>query len=213
MPSFESHIEYTLLKPNASWEDVMQLMATAQERGYYGVCVSPYFVKAAARHIRENELKQKLVTVIGFPMGYSAVSAKVEEVKKAVMEGADEMDIVVNLSAFFSKDMAVLKNDIQSVVTACHLHNKKAKVILETGALTEKEMLKLAEICVLADANFVKTSTGYFEIGAELDKVKALKAFLPAKVKIKASAGIKTREQAEAFIAAGASRIGTSSAI
>jgi len=213
MPSFESHIEYTLLKPNASWEEVIQLLETAKERGYYGVCVSPFFVKAAARYIRENELKQKLVTVIGFPMGYSAVSAKVEEVKKAVMEGADELDMVVNLSAFFSKDMAVLKNDIHSVVTTCHLHNKKAKVILETGALSEKEMLKLAEICVEAGADFVKTSTGYFEIGAELEKVIALKAYLPAKVKIKASGGIKTKEQAEAFIAAGASRIGTSAAL
>ncbi len=213
MPSFESHIEYTLLKANTSWEDVTHLLATAQKKGYCGICVSPYFVKAAARHIRENELKLKLITVVGFPMGYSAVSAKVEEVKKAVMEGADELDIVVNLSAFFSKDMAVLKNDINSVVTACHLHNKKAKIILETGALDEKEMLKLAEICVQAGANFVKTSTGYFEIGAELEKVKALKAYLPETVKIKASAGIKTRVQAEAFIAAGASRIGTSTAL
>jgi len=204
---------YTLLKPNASWEDVKKLIATAQELGYYGICVSPYFVKAAARHLSENELKLNLITVIGFPMGYSAVSAKVEEVKKAAMEGADELDIVVNLSAFFSKDMAVLKNDINSVVTACHLHNKKAKIILETGALNENEMLKLAEICIQAGADFVKTSTGYFETGAELDKVKALKSFLPANMKIKASGGIKTREQAEAFIAAGALRIGTSAAL
>ncbi len=213
MASFESHIEYTLLKQTATLEDIKQLISTAKERGYYGICVAPYFVKAAARIIRDEELKLKLITVIGFPLGYSAVSAKVEEVKKAVMEGADELDIVVNLSAFFSKDLAVLKNDVQSVITACHLHNKKAKVILETGALSEKEMFKLADICVEAGGDFIKTSTGFYELGAELDKVKALKAHLPAKVKIKASAGIKTKEQADAFIAAGASRIGTSTAL
>ncbi|MDX5321727.1 MAG: deoxyribose-phosphate aldolase [Bacteroidota bacterium] len=211
MASFASHIEYTLLRQTAKWEDIKQLIDTAAEEGYYGVCVAPYFVKQAAFHIRQNQYKQKLITVIGFPLGYSSVSAKVEEVKKAIMEGADELDMVVNLSAYLSKDMAVVKNDIQSVVTACHLQNKKVKVILETGALTETQMLKLADICVAAGADFVKTSTGFYETGAELDKVKALKDQLPAKVKIKASGGIKTREEAQAFIDAGASRIGTSS--
>lgn len=211
MPAFANHIELTLLKQNATWSQVEALIQNAVEHSYYGVCVAPYFVKQAARYIKENGFKLKLITVVGFPMGYSSVSAKVEEVKKAVMEGADELDIVVNLSAFLSQDMAVVKNDIQSTVTACHLQNKKAKVILETGALSEKEMLELANICVEADADFVKTSTGYYETGAELDKVKALRANLPAKMKIKASGGIKTREMAEAFIAAGANRIGTSS--
>ncbi|MHB1277513.1 MAG: deoxyribose-phosphate aldolase [Bacteroidia bacterium] len=213
MASFESHIEYTLLRPNARWEEIKILIDTAAEKQYLGVCIAPYFIKQAARYIKESGFKLKLVTVIGFPMGYSSVSAKVEEVKKAIMEGAEELDMVVNLSAFFSKDMAVLKNDIQSVITACHLQNKLVKVILETGALTEKEMLKLADICVASDANFIKTSTGYFDVGAELDKVKKLKEYLPAKVKIKASGGIRTREQAEAFIAAGASRIGASTAL
>lgn len=213
MSSFESHIEYTLLRQNARWDEVKSLIDAAAVRKYLAVCVAPYFVKQAARYIRENGLKQKLVTVIGFPMGYSSVSAKVEEVKKAIMEGADELDMVINLSAFLSKDMPVLKNDIQSVITACHLQNKAVKVILETGALSEKEMLKLADICIAADANFVKTSTGYFEIGAELDKVRILKEYLPSRMKIKASGGIRTKEQAEAFIAAGASRIGTSAAL
>lgn len=213
MKSFESHIEYTLLRQNARWEEVKNLIDLAAEKQYLGVCIAPYFVKQAARHIKENAFKQKLVTVIGFPMGYSSVSAKVEEVKKAIMEGAEELDMVINLSAFFSKDMAVLKNDIQSVITACHLQNKIVKVILETGALSEKEMLKLADICVAADANFIKTSTGYFEIGAELEKVQKLKEYLSSKVKIKASGGIRTRERAESFIAAGASRIGTSTAL
>ncbi|HCS21787.1 MAG TPA: deoxyribose-phosphate aldolase [Bacteroidetes bacterium] len=213
MASFESHIEYTLLRQNARWEEAKSLIDMAAEKQYLGVCLAPYFVKQAARHIKEQGYKQKLITVIGFPMGYSSVSAKVEEVKKAIMEGAEELDVVINLSAFFSKDMAVLKNDIQSVITACHLQNKLIKVILETGALNEKEMLKLADICVASDANFIKTSTGYFEIGAEMDKVKKLKEYLPAKVKIKASGGIRTRERAEEFIAAGASRIGASTAL
>ncbi|MBI1222096.1 MAG: deoxyribose-phosphate aldolase [Bacteroidetes bacterium] len=211
MSGFASHIELTLLKQTAVWQDVDALLSTAAEHHYYGVCISPYFVKQAARHIRKKGWKQKLVTVIGFPMGYNSVSAKVEEIKKAVMEGADELDIVVNLSAFLSKDMAVLKNDIQSTITACHLLNKKSKMILETGALSEKDVIKLADICVAADTDFIKTSTGYYETGAELNKVEMLRNHLPKKVRIKASGGIKSREMAQQFLDAGADRIGTSS--
>lgn len=213
MSELASYIEHTRLSPFSRLEEMHALCDEAGKYGFYGICVPPYFVKPLTRYLKENKLNQKLVTVVGFPMGYGSVSAKVEEIKKSVMEGAHELDVVVNLAAYFSKDMAVLKNDIQSVVTACHLQNKQIKLILETGALQVKDMLKLADICAAADANFIKTSTGYHEVGAELDKVRLLKEHLPEKVKIKASGGIRTKEQALAFIEAGASRIGTSAGV
>lgn len=213
MEPLSGYIEHTLLRQNARWEEVQVLCNEAARGAMYAVCVPPYFVKQCARYIKEHKYNQKLVTVIGFPMGYASVSAKVEEIKKAIMEGADELDVVVNIAAFLSKDMAVVKNDIQSVVTACHLQNRMVKLILETGALSVREMLKLADICDAAGTNFVKTSTGFFEIGAEVEKVKALREHLPARTKIKASGGIRTREQALEFIAAGADRIGTSAGL
>lgn len=213
MALLSSHIEATLLRQNTTWMDVEQLLTEASGLDCYGVCVPPYYVKQAARFLKEKKATQKLITVIGFPMGYSAVSAKVEEIKKAVMEGAHELDVVVNLSAFLSGDMPVLKNDIQSVVTACHLQNKKVKLIIESGLLGNDDMLRLADLCVEADADFIKTSTGYAPVGAELEKVTILRRHLPKRTQIKASGGIKTTEQAKAFIEAGASRIGTSSAM
>ncbi len=213
MNSLSKHIESTLLRQNSSWDDIRQLISGSAAAACYGICVPPYFVKQAAREIREKKHPLKLITVIGFPMGYSSVSAKVEEIKKAAMEGAHELDVVVNLAAFMSGDMPVLKNDIQSTITAGHLQNKKVKMILETGALSETDMLKLADMCVEADADFIKTSTGFYPNGAELNKVELLRKHLPGRIKIKASGGIKNREQAEAFVQAGAERIGTSSAL
>jgi deoxyribose-phosphate aldolase len=206
-------IEHSLLKATTSKGEVTKLCQEAMENGFHGVCVPPYFVKQAARFFKEKKVDQKVITVIGFPFGYSSVSAKVEEIKKAIQDGAHEMDIVVNLSAYLSNDMAAVTNDIQSVVTTCHLQNRLAKIILETGALLPKDILKLADICVAAGANFIKTSTGYYEKGATIEAVSLLKSHLPEKTGIKAAGGIRTEDFARSLVEAGASRIGTSSAL
>jgi deoxyribose-phosphate aldolase len=155
----------------------------------------------------------KLVTVAGFPLGYSTVGAKVEEAKKALISGADEIDMVMNIAAFKSDDIQTVQNDIQSVVTVCHLQNKKVKVIIETAYLNDEEILRACKICVDCEVDFVKTSTGYASKGADSKTIKLMREELPAKIKIKAAGGIKTQKQALDLIAAGADIIGTSNGI
>lgn len=205
------YIEHTNLKPDCTKEDVIQLCNEAIEHGFYGVCVSPYYVQLAKKTIGKKPIK--LVTVAGFPLGYSTVGAKVEEAKKALISGADEIDMVMNIAAFKSDDIQAVQNDIQSVVTVCHLQNKKVKVIIETAYLTESEILRACKICVDCEVDFVKTSTGYATKGADAKTVKLMRGELPSKIKIKAAGGIKTQKQALDLIAAGADVIGTSNGI
>jgi deoxyribose-phosphate aldolase len=204
-------IEHTNLKPNATAEDIIALCNEAIENGFYGICVSPYYIQLAKKTIKKAPVK--IISVIGFPFGYNTVSSKVEEAKKAINSGADEVDMVVNLAAFKSGDMATVQNDIQAVVTACHLQNKLVKVIIETCFLNEEEIKLICKICADCEADFVKTSTGYGVEGATVDVVKIMRKCLPAKIKIKASGGIKTKSFAEDLIAAGANRIGTSAGV
>ncbi len=205
------YIEHTNLKPDCTKEDIIKLCNEAIEHGFYGVCVSPYYVQLAKRTIGKKPIK--LVTVAGFPLGYSTVGAKVEEAKKALISGADEIDMVMNIAAFKSDDIQTVQNDIQSVVTVCHLQNKKVKVIIETAYLTDEEILRACKICVDCEVDFVKTSTGYASKGADPKTIKLMRAELPTKIKIKAAGGIKTQKQALDLIAAGADIIGTSNGI
>lgn len=205
------YIEHTNLKPDCTKEDIIQLCNEAIEHGFYGVCVSPYYVQLAKRTIGKKPIK--LVTVAGFPLGYSTVGAKVEEAKKALISGADEIDMVMNIAAFKSDDIQTVQNDIQSVVTVCHLQNKKVKVIIETAYLTDEEILRACKICIDCEVDFVKTSTGYASKGADPKTIKLMRGELPTKIKIKAAGGIKTQKQALDLIAAGADIIGTSNGI
>lgn len=205
------YIEHTNLKPDCTKEDIIQLCNEAIEYGFYGVCVSPYYVQLAKKTIGKKPIK--LVTVAGFPLGYSTVGAKVEEAKKALISGADEIDMVMNIAAFKSDDIQTVQNDIQSVVTVCHLQNKKVKVIIETAYLTDEEILRACKICVDCEVDFVKTSTGYAGKGAEVKTIKLIRGELPSKIKIKAAGGIKTQKQALDLIAAGADIIGSSNGI
>ncbi|MFY7734086.1 MAG: deoxyribose-phosphate aldolase [Bacteroidia bacterium] len=205
------YIEHTNLKPDCTKEDIIQLCNEAIEHGFYGVCVSPYYVQLAKKTIGKKPIK--LVTVAGFPLGYSTVGAKVEEAKKALISGADEIDMVMNIAAFKSDDIQTVQNDIQSVVTVCHLQNKKVKVIIETAYLNDEEILRACKICVDCEVDFVKTSTGYASKGADPKTIKLMRGELPTKIKIKAAGGIKTQKQALDLIAAGADIIGTSNGI
>lgn len=204
-------IEHTLLKPVCTGDDIIRLCNEAVQYHFYGVCVPPYLVQLAKKQLRKTDVK--IITVVGFPFGYNNVSSKVEEAKKAITAGAHEIDMVMNISAFKSKDYSTVQNDIQSVVTTCHLNNKKCKVIIETCYLNEEEIALAAKICADSEADFVKTSTGFGPQGATVDVVKQIRNAIPSKVKIKASGGIKTKAFALELIAAGADRLGTSSGI
>jgi len=206
-----AYIESTILKPEATLSDIKQLCEEAVEHSFAGVCVSPYYVQSARKFLKKSPVK--LVTVVGFPLGYSTTSAKVEETKKAIISGADEIDMVINISALKSGDLAAVQNDIQAVVTACHLQNKICKVIIETALLTEDEIRTVCRICVDADADYVKTSTGYSTSGATPENVSLIKSVIPSKVKIKAAGGIRDKEMAQKLVDAGAHRLGTSSGL
>ena len=205
------YIEHTLLKPNCTENEIINLCAEAVEHKFYGVCVPPFYVQLAKKAIKKADIK--IITVIGFPLGYNSVSSKVEETKKAITSGADEVDMVMNIAAFKSGDIVSVQNDIQSVTTACHLQNKHVKVIIETAYLNENEIIQACKICANCEADFVKTSTGFAGIGATIEAVEIMRKTLPTKVKIKAAGGIKDAVFAEKLILAGADRIGTSSGV
>lgn len=204
-------IDHTLLKPYCTLKDVEEVCKQAMQHQFAAVCLPPYYVKDASQYLDETPVK--IATVIGFPMGYSTIAAKVEEIKRAVDEGADELDVVINLCAVKNGNWNYVKNEIESLTTACHMKGKSIKTIIETGALSAEELLKIAEICTGAGVDFVKTSTGYNAPGASVDIVSQLRNALPKEIKIKASGGIKDRRFAEELINAGADRLGSSSGV
>ena len=211
MEDLNIYIEHTNLKPDATHQDIIRLCEEAVEHKFYGVCVSPYYVQLAKKTIKKAPVK--IITVVGFPFGYNTVASKVEETKKAIIGGADEVDVVMNIAAFKSGDDATVLNDLQAVIMACHLQNKIAKVIIETALLSKSEIEKACRLCVDSEADFVKTSTGFASSGAKLEDIELMRKILPAKIKIKAAGGIKDHETAVAMVNAGATRLGTSASI
>ena len=203
-------IEHTILKPDCTIDDIRRLCEEALQYNFYGVCVPPYFVKDAARFLNEQV---KVVTVVGFPMGYSNVPAKVEEIKRALDEEADEIDAVVNICAIKSNNWNYIKNELDSIARAVSMRGKVLKLIIETGLLTKAEMKQVIKIAEDNDIQFIKTSTGFNGDGATVEIVKFLRENLNPKVKIKASGGIKSFEMAEKLLHAGADRIGTSNGV
>lgn len=211
MEDLNKYIEHTNLKPDCTQQEVVRLCEEAVANKFYGVCVSPYYVQLAKKSIKKAPVK--IITVVGFPFGYNTVASKVEETKKAIIGGADEIDVVMNIAAFKSGDDATVLNDLQAVIMACHLQNKVAKVIIETALLTTEEIEKACRICVDCEADFVKTSTGYASSGAKVEDVALMRKVLPVKVKIKAAGGIRDQATAIAMVEAGATRLGTSASL
>ena len=204
------YIDHTILSPGCTSEDIKRICDEAKHFGFYAICIPPYYVRLAARELEDSPVK--IATVVGFPMGYAAIPAKVEEIKRAIDEGADELDIVANIAAVKNGDWAHVRNDIDGVTIAVHLKGKKVKLIVEATLLTEAEIIKICTICREVGVDFVKTSTGHHE-GTSPEQVRLLRANLPKEIKIKASGGIRTAESARALIEAGADRIGSSAGV
>ncbi len=202
-------IDYTLLKPFATEKEIEKLCATAIEQKYYAVCVPPMYIQKAIRLVREESIK--VATVAAFPLGFYLPKQKAQEITEYVENGADEIDMVINLSALKSKQYDIIAEELTLAVEICSDEDVLLKIIIESGNLTEEEIKTVCEIAADAKVDFVKTSTGFLGTGAELEKVKLMREILPSYIKIKASGGIRTPEQALEFIKAGAARIGTSS--
>ena len=204
------YIEQTLLKPNCHRQQIDRLCSEAIEHQFRGVCVPPYYVSKATSAVsgRSNLL---VVTVIGFPAGYSDTSAKIAEAKVALHQGADELDVVINGCAVKNGDWHFVINELKTLTAVVHGAGKIIKVIIEAGLLTSDELSRCCDICSETAVDFVKTSTGVFGSGATPAMIEALRKRLPDHIQIKASGGIRDRQSAFALVKAGANRIGTSS--
>ena len=203
-------IEHTNLSPTVTIKDIDKLVAEAKQFRFLGVCVPPFWVKRAKREIGNDKIL--LVTVAGFPLGYSMTETKLDEIKRAIDNGADEVDVVWNISSF-KTNLPWTKIEIAKCGKLAHDHQKILKVIIETAYLSDEEIATACKLCADAGADFVKTSTGFAPTGAKEEHIELMKATLPSSVGIKASGGIKTYEQVVTMIEAGASRIGTSSGV
>lgn len=212
MENLNKHIEHTLLKQDAKLEDFIKLFNEAKALKFLGVCINPAYVKLAKENLKDNDVK--VVTVIGFPLGANRSDVKAFEASKAVEDGADEIDMVINVTAIKNKDYDFVVNDIKAVKAACK--DKPLKVILETDLLEKDEIKKACELCVEAKADLVKTSTGFVKggVGAKAEDVKLMyETVSPYGLKVKASGGIRDKETAVKMIEAGAERLGTSSGV
>lgn len=206
------YIEHTLLKQDATTEEVTKLLKEAREYNFLGVCVNPCNVKFAKQYLKDTDIK--VVTVIGFPLGQSTTESKVLETIDAIKNGADEIDMVLNAGKLKDGDFDYIVNEISSIKTATQ--GRVLKVILETDLLTQTEIKRACELCVKGGADFVKTSTGFVKngVGAKAEDVKLMyETVHSAGLGVKASGGIRDKEAALKMIEAGATRLGTSSGV
>ncbi|MBR5372049.1 MAG: deoxyribose-phosphate aldolase [Oscillospiraceae bacterium] len=201
-----AHIDHTVLKPDTKWEQVAQICEEALRYHTASVCIPSYFVAKA----RKTYPALNICTVIGFPIGYTPAEAKAAETRIAAENGADEIDMVINVSALKDGEDAIVLEEIKAVRAACA--GKILKVIVETCYLTEDEKIRVCGLVTEGGADYIKTSTGFGTAGAELADIALFKAHIGKNVKIKAAGGIRTREQMEAFLDAGCDRIGCSAA-
>ncbi len=203
------YIDHTLLKPQADEASIKTLCDEARQYGFFSVCVNPYWVPFCKKQLQGSDVK--VCTVIGFPLGANTTESKVFEAKDALKNGADELDMVINIGALKSKDYDTVLKDITAVRHAGD--NFTLKVIIETSVLTEEEKIKACELSTQAGADFVKTSTGFTGGGATAEDVALMRAHVPASMQVKASGGVRTREDFDAMVAAGATRIGASAGV
>ncbi|MBQ1444342.1 MAG: deoxyribose-phosphate aldolase [Renibacterium sp.] len=206
-----SFIDHTLLKPEASEADVLRVCAEAVQYGFKSVCVNPVWVKTVHRALRESAVLT--CSVVGFPLGATPTDVKVFEARGATLDGADEVDMVLNIANARAGDRGALVDDIAAVAEAVHAGGAILKVIIETSLLDDEQKVLACQAAVEAGADFVKTSTGFNGGGATAADVELMRATVGPSVGVKASGGVRSREDAESMIAAGANRIGASSGI
>lgn len=212
MSDLSKHIEHTLLKPDSALQDVQRLCEEASKHNFLGVCIPPFFVRDARRFLGESS-RVRVVTVVGFPMGYSAIAAKSEEIKRAVDDGADDIDAVLNIAAVKSNNWNHVQHDIDSVARATYVRGRTLKLILECGLLTETEIQKVCDIAREVGVKFLKTGTGFHGYPATVEMVQMIRKYAAEGTKIKAAGGIRSRETALELLAAGADRLGTSASL
>jgi len=204
-------IDHTLLKPTCLVSDIEKLCAEAKQYDFAAVCVPPPFVKLAKEKTEGTSVK--VATVIGFPFGYSATEAKIAEIILAMVDGADELDVVANISAIKNGDWTAIADEINHILPIVRSKQKVIKIIIESGVLTNDEIIKCCDIYGVAGIDYLKTSTGYADKGASVEAVTLFRKYLPDNVQIKASGGIRDYATAQSMIEAGATRIGCSAGV
>lgn len=212
MQELAKFIDHTVLKPDTTIADVRRICEEANTFKFAGVCIPPFYVRDARRLLGDDS-RTRLVTVVGFPMGYNAIAAKSEEIKRAIDEGADEIDAVIHLAAIKSGNWNHVNHDVDSIARATHMRGKTLKLILECGLLTTEDLRQLCEMASIYRINWFQTGTGFHGFPATPEMVRTLKAMAPAGTKIKASGGIRKADGAKALIDAGADRLGTSASL
>lgn len=205
------YIDHTLLKPFAEEKDIIKICDEAKQYKFASVCVNPCNVKLVASQLNGSEVK--VCSVIAFPFGTSTTEIKVAEAKKAIEDGAEEIDMVINVGKLLQGDLEFTQNEVSQITNACHEKNVILKVIVETCYLEEKHIADICTIIEKSGADFIKTSTGYGTRGASIEDIKLFKKYLKKETKIKASGGVRTRKDTDKYIELGCSRIGASSGI
>ncbi|MEA3341579.1 MAG: deoxyribose-phosphate aldolase [Chloroflexota bacterium] len=204
-------IDHTLLKPDATQDQIAQLCYEARKYNFASVCVNPTNVKLCAQLLAGSDVL--VCTVVGFPLGATPTEVKVFEAQQAIHDGATEVDMVINVGALKSRDYELVERDIASIARGCHAGNSILKVIIEAALLSDEEKVIACQLAKVAGANFVKTSTGFGPGGATLEDVALMRRVVGPTMGVKAAGGIHTYEEAQQMIAAGASRIGASASV
>ena len=204
--NYNKMIDHTVLKADTPLETVKRICDEAMEYGFASACINPCHVAYCADYLKDSDVN--VCTVIGFPLGANTSAVKAFETKDAIANGADEIDMVMNIGALKDKNYDLVRDDVKAVVEAAN--GTLVKVILETCLLTEDEIKKACELCVEAKADYVKTSTGFSTRGATIEDVRIMKEAVHGKAKVKAAGGVRTPEDMVKIVAAGADRIGTS---
>ncbi len=212
MENLNKYVEHTLLKQDATKSELVRLFEEAKEHEFLGVCVNPCYVKLAKENLKDSDVQ--IVTVIGFPLGANTTETKIFETLNAVRDGADEIDMVINVTKLKDRETSFIVDEIKQIKTACA--DKNLKVIIETDLLTKEDIKYACECCIEGGADFVKTSTGFVKggVGAKVEDVELMyKTVSPAGLRVKASGGIRDKQTAIDMINAGACRLGTSSGV
>jgi deoxyribose-phosphate aldolase len=209
--SIAKYIDHTILKPNTSSAEIKKLCDEAMQYEFAAICVPPYFVSNASQLLRGSKIK--VATVVGFPFGYSHYTAKLLEAEQAIIDGADELDMVMNIAAFKENDFDHLKKEAEAIVSIKQKKRVTIKIILETGLLNNEEIIQCCNLYKDFAVDFLKTSTGYAEKSASIEAIALMRTHLPKHIQIKASGGIRNFQFAAALLEAGATRLGCSASV